>query len=169
MGRYNTFWNRFWAGIIDGLILLPIPLFSAFILTSDQNIGIVLIWLPISYLSIYLYSIYFHWKNGQTIGKKVMNVKVIDVSESKGLTFKQAFLRDCIYIVFQIIGVILIVLNIIKIGSYTEDGIEPYSSYLSYLSFICFLIEIITMFTNNKLRSLHDLMANTVVINTQSN
>jgi len=167
MERYNTFSGRFWAGFIDGLILLPIGLLDLYFLTPNRNIGLVLIWILISYSSFFLYSIYFHWKTGQTIGKNAMNVKVVDVSEVKGLTLKQAFLRDSVYIVLQVIGMILIFINILRIGSYSESGMEPYNTHLVYLSLIWFLVEIITMFTNEKRRAFHDMIANTVVINTK--
>ncbi len=167
MDKYNTFSGRFFAGIIDSLVLLPLGFLDFYFLRPDSNLSLVLFWIPISYSAYFIYSIYFHWKTGQTIGKKVMKVKVIDVSEDKSLTLKQAFLRDSVYIVLQIAGIILICSNIIRLGSFSITGIEPYNSYLSLLSLAWFLIEIITMFTNDKRRAFHDLIANTVVINSK--
>ena len=164
--RYNTFSKRFKAGIIDGIVLLPIGLLDLLILNPSRNLGIVITWVIISYSSFFVYSIYFHWKSGQTIGKRAMRVRVMDISEGKGLTLKQAFLRDSVYVILQIIGLILIIINIVQMGAYSEIGIEPYSSYWAYSSLIWFLVEIITMLTNDKRRALHDMIANTVVINT---
>lgn len=165
MNRYNTFSGRFWAGIIDGLILLPFGVLDFFILDPEQPLGLVLPWMLFSYSSYFIYNIYFHWKTGQTIGKRLMKVKVMDFSEQGTLSFKQAVLRDGVYLVLQIIGIVLIFINIVRIGAYTVAGIEPYNSYLSYFSLAWFLIEIITLLTNEKGRALHDKIAGTVVIN----
>lgn len=165
MNRYNTLSGRFWAGIIDGIILLPIGLLDLYILDPNRPLSSVLIWMSFSYTSYFMYTIYFHWKTGQTIGKKIMKVKVMDVSEENGLTLKQAFLRDSVYMALQIAGMVLIFSNIISLGAYSDVGIEPYNAYLSYLSLAWFLIEIITMFSNEKGRALHDMIAGTVVIN----
>jgi uncharacterized RDD family membrane protein YckC len=118
----------------------------------------------LSYSSFYIYSIYFHWKTGQTIGKRAMNVLVLDVSEEKGLTFKQAFLRDSIYVIIQTAGLILIIVNVIKIGVYSDDGINPYNSCLTIFAIVWFLLELVTMLTNKKRRALHDYIASTVVV-----
>jgi uncharacterized RDD family membrane protein YckC len=40
------------------------------------------------------YSVFLHWRYGQTVGKRFMGVKVLDVSEKRLPTFFQAFLRD---------------------------------------------------------------------------
>lgn len=164
MEKYNTFWGRFWAGFIDSLILAPIGFLDLYFLTPNRHIGLVMTWVAISYSIFFIYSIYFHWKTGQTIGKMLTNVRVMDVSEERGLTLKQAFLRDSIYIVIQIIGMILILINIWRIGEFSEYGIEPYNTYLNYLSLIWFLLEIVTMLSNEKRRAFHDKIANTVVV-----
>lgn len=163
--RYRTFWPRFFAGFIDGIIFIPLAIVDAFILTPDRNLGVVVVWMIFSYLAFIIYSIYFHWKSGQTIGKKVMSIQVIDISEEKGLTFKQAVLRDGFYLVLQIILVAKVVYEIILNGSYSDAVLYVYSDFFTYLSLGWFLLEVLTMLTNNKRRAFHDMLAKTVVIN----
>ena len=42
------------------------------------------------------------YKYGMTIGKWVAGIKVIDVSESKNITLRQAFLRDIVFVILTL-------------------------------------------------------------------
>lgn len=166
--KYNTFSGRFWAGLIDGLILLPFALFDFIFLKPDRTLFIVIPWLMISYTMYFAYSILLHWKFGQTIGKRAMKVSVVDVSETKGLNFVQAFLRDSIPLFIQVIILIKLVIVTIQIGQYDEFEIFQETQLLSYVSLVWFIIEVVTMLTNKKRRALHDFIAKTVVINNKA-
>ena len=90
--QYAGFWIRFVSEIVDSLVLL-IPGFIANI--ALPVLGGTVLW--IIYKSLCL----ANW-NGQTVGKKVCNIKVVD--ESLGpLTPGQAFGRTCGEIVSGII------------------------------------------------------------------
>jgi len=164
--KYDTFWGRFSAGIIDSLVFLPFAFLDAYFLDPNRNIILALVWMMISYSSFSIYSIYFHWRSGQTIGKRAMGVKVVDVNETRGLTLKQSFLRDSIYVVLQAIGIAMITINTLSAGYYMEYKPGTGFYILAYLSFLWFVIEIISMLTNKKKRAIHDYIANTVVVNT---
>ena len=166
--KYNTFSGRFWAGIIDSFILLPFLLLDFIFLKPDNNLMLVIFWLLVSYSLYFVYSILLHWKYGQTIGKQVMKVRVVDVSELKGLHFSQAFLRDSIPLLIQIAIMIKLVVVTIQIGHYDEVGIYEETQMLSYVSLVWFLIEVVTMLTNKKRRALHDFIAKTVVVNNKA-
>ncbi|MCG8579138.1 MAG: RDD family protein [Bacteroidales bacterium] len=163
--KYNTFSGRFWAGFFDGIILLPFVLFDFIFLKPDKSLFIVIPWLLISYTMYFAYSILLHWKYGQTVGKRIMKVSVVDVSEEKGLSLLQALLRDSIPLFIQILVLIKLVIVTIKIGHYSEIDIAHESVMLSYVSLAWFIIEVVTMLTNKKRRALHDFIAKTVVIN----
>ncbi len=166
--KYNTFAGRFWAGIIDGLILIPILIIDLIILQPHNDLYIVIPWLAISYLIYFAYSIYFHWKYGQTIGKKATKVSVVDVSEIKGLRFSQALLRDSIPLLIQFALIIRLVIATIEIGYYDDVKLYNETQILSTVSTVWFLLEVVTMLMNDKRRALHDYIANTVVINNKA-
>ena len=90
--RYAGFWIRFVSEIVDSLVLL-IPGLIAYVVVPV--VGGWMLW--IIYKSLCL----ANW-DGQTVGKKVCNIKVVD--ESLGpLTPAQAFGRSCGEIVSGII------------------------------------------------------------------
>jgi uncharacterized RDD family membrane protein YckC len=159
--KYDIFSRRFFAGLIDGLVLLPIGLLITF--TRTDNIVVLIAGTFIMYSSAYVYSVYFHWQTGQTFGKKWMNIRVVDKDENRLLTFEQSFKRDSIYIFTETIGLIAISYQIAKLGHLPSND-SLVSQILDWLGAVWFLLEIITMVSNKKRRALHDILADSVVI-----
>src|SRR5208283_1991020 len=98
MDKYRTFGSRFWAGFIDGLVFLPISLSDSYLSSPARGPKILISWAIFSYSAYWLYSVLLHARYGQTVGKRAMHVKVMDVSEERIPSLKQAFLRDAVYI-----------------------------------------------------------------------
>jgi uncharacterized RDD family membrane protein YckC len=159
--KYDTFWRRFWAGLADGLVLLPFGLLISF--TQGDSVFGLIIGTIITYSMYYIYSVSFHWQTGQTLGKKWMNVRVVDKDEDRLLTFEQSFKRDSFYILTETIGIIAISYQIIKLGHLPSDD-SLVTQITDWLGSIWFLLEIITMMTNDKRRAFHDMLADSVVI-----
>ena len=44
MAKYRTFWRRFWAGFIDTVVILPIPLVDEFLSALGPDTVTVLAW-----------------------------------------------------------------------------------------------------------------------------
>lgn len=164
MNKYDTGMARFFANIFDTTLFIPVAILDRFILTEEKPLSLVIIWILISNCLLIAYNLYFHTKNGQTLGKRLMGIVVLDVSEQRYLTLKQAFLRDSIYILFQIGTVFLIIIKLFSIGNYSESSISTYNLNLSYFSLIWLFVEIITMFTNKKRRAFHDFLGTSVVV-----
>ncbi len=167
--KYQTFWRRFWAPYIDGIVLLPLTLIEPFIIRSGLNFFTALAVVVIHFASL-AYSIWMHAKFGQTVGKMVTRVKVTDLSGGK-ITLKQAVLRDILLVVFFVIGVVMILLNPeeysrISIDRRSDESMEIPIWYVlvSAGAIIWWVLEILTMLTNSKRRALHDYIAGTVVI-----
>src|SRR5688500_6046075 len=96
--KYKTGLKRVGAAIVDNIVMWP---FSIFItsLPGSMDDDVVRIY---SYFIVALpvaYSIIGHYKYGMTVGKWVARIKVIDVSESKNITLRQAFLRDIVFVI----------------------------------------------------------------------
>lgn len=169
INKYQTFDRRFFAGLIDGLILLPLDLIGKFIIKSSLPAGIVVVLYEISCWVMIVYSVVMHGLYGQTIGKKICKVKVFDISE-KAITFKQAVLRDIGPIIIQTISSIYSLTHASLVVQFLSNDSElvmpgPYS-IIGYFGFAWFLVELLTMFTNKKRRALHDFIAGTVVCRT---
>lgn len=160
--KYLTFWPRFWAPTIDEVILwIPVSLlpFVIYKMAYLENHAGTLLSMSV-YLIYYLYSIYLHKKYGATFGKMVTRVKVVDAVTEGPITFKQAIIRDLIPAMFSIS---LIAYLLITGDSELMDD-SAYTLYMPLILLGWFLAEIITMLTNKKRRALHDFLAGTVVI-----
>jgi len=155
MYRYQTFGSRFLAAIIDGIIFSAI---STLINTvfgrhyADTIAGTI-----IDNGLFYFYSIFLHYKYGQTLGKKITNVRVVSYAdESRLIGLANSFRRDSIGIVLVLTGILLRLLNI-------ENS--SFGEYLFlFSSFGWFLAELVSMLFNKKRRAIHDFLANSVVI-----
>lgn len=162
--KYKTFWPRFWALFIDGLVFMPMAFFSDWLFGIELNSVINLIYYAfIDTLSYYFYTVYMHGKFGQTIGKMLMKIKVSKVN-GEPFTYKRALYRDSV-----IIGASILIL-FIEAGPIL-NGINPLLAtegsqaflVLIWIQLAWFMIEFITMLTNNKRRAVHDFIAGSVV------
>jgi len=171
--RYSTFGPRFWTGSVDAcvlspitfiataLLLLNIPKIAAALLVVLENVG----WL--------FYTVVMHALHGQTVGKMVTKVQVVDFRTERSISWRQAWLREGIPI-FLSLGILGYEVHSILTGrvspSSLANGEELIGSkafwLLSALPALWFLAEVVTMLTNEKRRALHDLIAGTVVVRT---
>jgi uncharacterized RDD family membrane protein YckC len=97
--RYAGFWVRFVATLIDsillGLISGVLSFALSFSLAEGANEIISLLANIIGLVISIGYYVVYQQKNGQTIGKKVMNIKVVDYN-GKTPTMFSFFLREII-------------------------------------------------------------------------
>jgi len=100
--------SRIAANIIDTLILVFIVLIFAVVAIYSKMGWLLLVgWLLIILEPIYF--VPFEMKSGQTPGKKLLNIKVVD-TEFKKIGFLKAFLRNITKILpfWPLVGVLLI-------------------------------------------------------------
>ncbi len=161
--KYRTGFKRLLAAIVDGIVFLPFLLIDRWLIKTTTNDYILMIWLTLTVFIPIFYSIILHYKFGQTLGKWVVGVKVLDVSENRNIDFKQSFLRDAVYLLIEIIGFLYFFILVVKTGD-THYLLGGFSDFAATPFFIWTLLEIITMLTNNKRRAIHDFIAKSVVI-----
>ncbi|KOY87603.1 hypothetical protein AD998_17005 [bacterium 336/3] len=158
--KYNTFLPRLIATIVDFIIFLLIQAILYFLVFKNNFIDIQLFIVIIVMLQAFYYGyfIYAHTKYGQTIGKAYANIKVVSCKdENRLLNLKEAVIRDMIGVGFVVFDIIAIIFE------WNDNTIIWYIS--SYFIYIWLILELITMFFNEKRRSIHDLIASSVVIN----
>jgi uncharacterized RDD family membrane protein YckC len=112
-----------------------------------------------------LYYVILHARYGQTLGKMVTRVQVLDLSEERIPTLRQAFLRDIGYIVISTVSLVYLIYLIITLH-YRRGAHIPVlpGQILAWAGLGWLLPDIVTMATNHKLRALHDYIAGTVVV-----
>ena len=160
--RYHTFWRRFWAGILDGLIFLPFDWVDAKVQSINLPSSLLSLWLLVSYLAFSIYVVLMHARRGQTVGKMLTGVTVLSNRGEVPISFRQAVIRESPYIVLLLIGWAIVTANLLTSG----DLNIPWWVYnlLTFAAFIWFALELITMLFNDKRRALHDHIAGTVVV-----
>jgi len=148
--KYNNVFRRIGASIIDFLVFIPLSILDTYICESTGSEFVISTWGCImSFITIF-YSVFLHYKYGQTFGKMATNLKVIDLNESKEITLKQSVLRSTPYIFIELFR--LISLSVLILTS--SDTIFDKSDRADYLSLIVallvVLLEIIVLFSNKK-------------------
>jgi uncharacterized RDD family membrane protein YckC len=165
MLKYPTVAARFWAGAIDGIIFFLVELLGWSLFGSYESKAVTIVWIVLVNLLILLYSVLLHGFYGQTVGKMFLKIKVIDVSEQRNISMKQAVFRDIFYIIS-----VLIYLPLVSYAILYDDRTPLIINALTVLDraqLIWAVIEIITCLTNEKRRALHDFIAGTVVVKTE--
>ncbi len=166
MNRYGTFWRRFFAGFIDGFILGGIE--SVLGVFEPGNVAgwEAIAWASFSAAITLAYSVGMHARFGQTVGKMATGVLVLDVSEARKLSLWQAFLRDVGLV--GIDGCSLAYGMLALAFGLGERAAIAVAVVLGGASFLWFVLEVLTMLSNDRRRALHDWIAGSVVVRTDT-
>lgn len=168
LDKYQTISSRFVALIVDCIVLFPLMAAGSY-LTYFIGTSAVIIFAVNALLGLIsvFYYILMHALFGQTLGKMLVKIKVLDISEAP-LNLGQAAIRS----LPQLIPVI------IAIGFENPGGLSGNSSQwdaqlteaMNFLLTISILIwtvlNIIIAVSGEKHRALHDYMAGTIVVKT---
>jgi uncharacterized RDD family membrane protein YckC len=169
MGQYRTFWRRFFAGFVDALVFIPLGFVQAAFDPPSHGPFAVLAWTAVFAVVTVSYTVLMHARFGQTVGKMALSVLVLDVTESRIPTLKEAVLRDIGNIVPAVLMIGFLAAAILN-GDYDSDPakFESFTDLVSVPGGLWFLTEVLTMLTNKKRRALHDFIAGTVVMRKDS-
>jgi uncharacterized RDD family membrane protein YckC len=98
-----------------------------------------------------------------------MQIKVVDINEISEIGIKRSIIRELPWIIADIcIFIYFCIILLLNKSSNFEDSKNSYNTLNSTISVAWMLIELITMLTNYKRRAVHDYMAKSVVVRTDS-
>lgn len=162
--KYSNFWRRFFAIVIDGVVFLPLQWCDEYILSGAVSSAGIFAWGAFSSLFGIAYYVLMHAKYGQTIGKMVTKVKVVDISETRNLTIKQSCLRDIVPILLFPFS--LYAYAQISFYGSSLDTLEQGSvfMFIGFMMMCWVLLESLSMLFNAKRRAVHDYIAGSVVV-----
>lgn len=170
--KYETFGPRFWTGSVDACVLWPVSILLSMLASLKLPPALFLAVVIAESLVWLAYAVVLHAKYGQTYGKRVCKIRVVDHQTEGAISFKQAFLRESIPVLVTL-GIVGYEGYLILSGEMTQDAVikGEYASQTSFqvltlLPLLWFVAEVITMLTNEKRRALHDYIAGTVVVRT---
>jgi uncharacterized RDD family membrane protein YckC len=172
--NYKTIWQRIYAVIIDGLLILPLaPLL--FWLNYLSKTSAMIDMVPMAIIG-YGYIIYCSGRFGQTVGMWVMGIRIVKVDGSP-IGWREAWLRNLVDIVLVVLSMIshFIVLRSIPDSAYYGVSwwqqqlnlsvyIPLWYMWLHKVNTIWGVSDILAILLNQKRRALHDFIAGTVVI-----
>jgi uncharacterized RDD family membrane protein YckC len=165
--KYRTGLKRFGAAIVDGIVFMPLLLFEQWLLNLTQNMALLSVWVIFAAFLPIFYSIILHYKYGQTIGKWVVEVKVLHVSETRNINLKESIFRDIVYLSVEIFGLCYFLFPALR-SNRLATFVQDFSNFSGTPLFIWNLLELITMLANSKRRAIHDFLARSVVIRTST-
>jgi uncharacterized RDD family membrane protein YckC len=105
-----------------------------------------------------------HGKYGQTLGKMASTVKVFSLDEVNVIGYRRAFLRELIWLFTTFLGLLYLLFQPPLSNDISTETMDRYGYFVFWVSLVSTVIELTTMFLNSKRRSLHDLIAGSVVI-----
>ena len=172
---YATFGQRFLAMWIDFLILLPVMLLCGWLAHYSYSKTQIFMLLVLTHTSYHLYTIYYHGRCGQTIGKRTMGIRVVR-TDGERIGWREAWLRSSVDVIFSSLGALSLFVALATIPDAEYYGVnrmrremnlaahEPARlAWTSTASLMWGWSELVVMLFNERRRALHDFIAGTVV------
>lgn len=173
--RYSTFWPRFLTGWVDNLVLWPIGFVTSVVFSFNIPKELAAFLIVMESLAWLIYTVTMHARYGQTVGKMVTKVRVVDFRTEGMISWKQAWLRESIPMLLSLVflgwEIFLVLSGSVSPRTFrTSEAMAPGKGFwiLMLIPFLWFVAEVLTMLTNEKRRALHDIIAGTVVVRTNS-
>lgn len=166
--KYKTGQKRFWAALIDGLVFIPFALVDMYVRSHFYDKPTLCIWVAFMTVLTIVYSVFFHYRYGRTLGKWVVGVKVVNIDETKNITLKQSLLRDSFYVILETLALIYLAFQMAMSNLTTIELLDNFDSFGGTIALIWVLLELVSMLTNDKRRAVHDFIAGSVVIRTDN-
>ena len=159
MNKYRTAWPRVAAAIIDSLILAPVSFIigAVFAFGGEGRLAVILYAVLTGFASVFYY-IWMHGRYGQTLGKMAAKVKVVDEREGP-IDFNHAIIRSLPQVIPAMHGVAF---------AGADTGATPLGLLLGVLLGAFYLMDVLFFLCTDRHRALHDMIARTVVVKTNS-
>jgi uncharacterized RDD family membrane protein YckC len=161
--RYRTIVQRMAAAFIDGIIFFLISLILDKLVDKTDKPGF-LRWTILYTVILTSYSVYMHGKYGQTLGKMASKVKVFSKDELNVIGYRRAFYRELIWLFITLLGMLYLMFQSPLSNAITTETMDKYGKFIFWVFMVSMVAEVTTMFLNSKRRSLHDLLASSVVV-----
>jgi len=167
INKYSTFWPRFWAVIIDGIIFALILYIECLVFgvecsTQDSFLQ------ALNGFQLAIYIIFMHGYFGQTIGKMFTKIIVLNHDTETAINIKQALRRESVNLALSVSwGLIILAAYVsLKMSGAISTSLMYTVAVFSIVSMVWRLSEFVTMLFNDKRRGIHDYIGKTVVVRT---
>lgn len=129
-------------------------------ITDDESLAMVSdlfgtsFWIGMAIFMIYgIWQVYMMSKHGQSLGKRILNIRVIKSNGEDAGFLNVVLLREVVYqLLFMIVGALL--------ALFGEMG----DTLTNVVSLGVVIVSVVLLFAHGKRRTVHDFLADTVVI-----
>jgi len=162
---------------IDAFILLPLMVVQGLLESVSKGAALALV-IPMA-VAYAAYSIYCHGRFGQTVGKRVMGIRVVRVTGER-IGWREALLRSSVDLFFSALGIIGTFVALATIADTDYYGVgwmqraqnlaahQPaWLGWTVAATQVWVWSEVVVMLFNKRRRALHDFIAGTVVTSEQ--
>ncbi|QQX81582.1 RDD family protein [Shewanella sp. KX20019] len=165
--KYSTFWRRFWAATVDGIIFAIILYVECLIFGVEYSAQDKFLQ-ALNGVQFAIYVIFMHGYFGQTLGKILMDVKVLNHDTETEINVKQALRRESVSLTLNIswVLIILVVATSLEMSGRISEGLSYAVIGFGILAMVWGVSEFVTMLFNDKRRAIHDYIGKTVVVRT---
>jgi len=167
LDKYSTFWPRFWAATIDGFVFFIILYVECLVFGVEYSTEDTFLQ-ALNGVQFAIYAICMHGYFGQTLGKMVMDVKVLNHDNEAEINIKQALRRESVNLALNItwVLIILVVATSLEMSGAISGSLSYVVAGFGILAMTWGISEFITMLFNDKRRAIHDYIGRTVVVRT---
>jgi uncharacterized RDD family membrane protein YckC len=168
--KFATFWPRLGAMILDSIIIAVITIPVTLINLSTWKIPSLYILTTIITLT---YKPLMEYRYGATVGKMAAGLKVVGHNFEK-ITLNEELKRVSFYYLPSILIAIMTAKSYFTVDFSSISGFQDFQTFVGATNpaipwvngivFVFFVADCITFFTNEQRRSLHDMYAETYVI-----
>ena len=173
--RYAGFWSRLVAGLIDGVVWVPVMVLAVWLDGTSYAGAVISAFVGPAFLIPYNVGLVAVF--GGTVGKLMRGLRVRQVNGAAA-TWANAWRRSSVDIVFSVSAAIFTLIALTRINAevYLDAGWQSRSGILEkaipafqwfyWASLFWTLSEFVTLLSNKKRRALHDFIGGTVVVHT---
>lgn len=117
-------------------------------------------------VQIAIYNVVMHARYGQTLGKMLLDIKVLNHADETAIGFWQALRRESVTLLLNSMWVLIVLLVavIMHLDGFLPDHINYLLIGFAVVSVSWGMAELLTMLLNKKRRSLQDFIGKTVVV-----
>lgn len=161
--EYKEVYSEYMTGVKDGSINVE----ESMTKLTDLSYKVSKYSVPTTIINIFISIVYFvlfaYLNKGQTIGKKILGIKVVDNKTGKRPSFTKILLRGII-----IYGYITSIASVLVLTLGTKTTYLNSYTYISFVETTLILLTAAFILFREDARGLHDLIAGTKVVNAKT-
>jgi uncharacterized RDD family membrane protein YckC len=166
--QYRTFGRRAGAYLLDWLPFYGLQQLSGLFSSYFASFYFGLAWAQFLAWAWIAYRVLTHGFWGQTLGKKICKVQVVDLSGQR-LSMRQAFLREIVPIALDLASLVYLILNLdaykrMVMGGEPNVRLATAGTVFFWAMNLWWLAQIVAVHLNDRRRAIHDYIAGSVVL-----